>query len=74
MCRAMEEMRKEALEEGGEEGRKEGILIMQKEVQLAQGKVQLMKKAFQMERSGYTVSAIAIELGISEEEVQEILE
>lgn len=77
MCRAMEEMRKEALEEG----RKEGILIMQKEVQsaqkevqLAQGKVQLTKKAFQLERSGYTVSAIAIELGISEEEVQEILE
>ena len=69
MCRAMEEMRKEALEEG----RKEGILIMQKEVQLAQGKVQLTKKAFQLERSGYTVSAIAIELGISEEEVQEIL-
>ena len=69
MCKAMEEMRKEALEEG----RKEGILIMQKEVQLAQGKVQLTKKAFQLERSGYTVSAIAIELGISEEEVQEIL-
>ena len=77
MCRAMEEMRKEALEEG----RKEGILIMQKEVQLAQkevqsaqGKMQLTKKAFQLERSGYTVAAIAIELGISEEEVQEILE
>ena len=74
MCRAMEEMRKEALEEGREEGRKEGILIMQKEVQLAQGKVQLTKKAFQLERSGYTVAAIAIELGISEKEVQEILE
>ena len=67
MCRAMEEMRKEALEEGREEGRKEGILIMQ-------GKMQLTKKAFQLERSGYTVAAIAIELGISEEEVQEILE
>ena len=67
MCRAMEEMRKEALEEGREEGRKEGILIMQ-------GKMQLTKKAFQLERSGYTVAAIAIELGISEKEVQEILE
>ena len=59
MCQALEEWYQDALKEGRESGRGEGIA--------------LAKKIFHLSAEGRTEAEIAAETGISPDEVQEIL-
>ena len=59
MCQALEEWYQDALKEGRESGRGEGIA--------------LAKKVFRLSAEGRTEAEIAAETGISPDEVQEIL-
>ena len=67
MCQALEEWYQDALKEGEAKGREAG---------LAEGResgVALAKKVFRLSAEGRTETEIAVETGISPDEVQKIL-